>query len=70
MFCRYTPREFPPIKVFPLHGFTVRIDESNDTHVLLENVSNESSGEYSCEISADAPSFFTRIETGTLNVSI
>lgn len=68
-FYRYTPRDSPPIKVFPIDGLTVNMDVSNDTHVLLENVSDDNRGKYSCELSADAPSFITKIETGTLSVS-
>lgn len=69
-FYRYTPRDDPPIKVFPIDGLTVNEHVSNDTHVLLENVSGEGGGKYSCELSADAPSFITKMETGTLNVSL
>ena len=41
---------------------------SNMTHVVLENVQFSTSGQYSCEVSADAPSFHTALVSGDLNV--
>lgn len=68
-FYRYTPRDRPPIKIFPIDGLTVNENASNDTHIVLQNVSDDNAGRYSCELSADAPSFITKIETAMLNVS-
>lgn len=68
-FFRYIPTDRPKVKTFPLRGARVKVEASNSTHVYLEHVTDEAGGEYSCEISADAPSFYTKIETGKLNVS-
>lgn len=68
-FFRYTPKEIPPTKQFPIYGLTVVDLESNATQVVLAEMRMENSGIYSCEISADAPSFFTEIKSGHLQVS-
>lgn len=68
-FFRYTPLDTPPFKQFPTPHLHVVESMSNKTLVVLDNVSIESSGEFSCEVSADAPSFFTVSATGTLQVS-
>ncbi|GJQ88729.1 hypothetical protein Trydic_g18470, partial [Trypoxylus dichotomus] len=67
-FFRYTPKEIPTTKQFPINGLTVLETESNATHVVLAEVQMENSGMYSCEISADAPSFFTLVRTGYMQV--
>jgi hypothetical protein len=68
-FYRYTPKEIPPIKQFPTqNGLTVRESASNATCVVLEHVPRSISGRYSCEVSADAPSFFTSMQTAYLQV--
>ncbi|XP_017770391.1 PREDICTED: uncharacterized protein LOC108558095 [Nicrophorus vespilloides] len=67
-FYRYTPRESPPIKQFPINGLRVIEEESNATHVVLDSVSMENTGKYSCEISADAPSFFTEMLNAHMEV--
>lgn len=67
-FFRYTPLDTPPFKQFPTEHLHVVEGISNGTVVVLNNVSLESSGEFSCEISADAPSFFTIAATSTLQV--
>lgn len=69
-FFRYTPLDSPPYKQFPTPYLEVIEKLSNGTCVILNNVSIGSSGEFSCEISADAPSFFTIAATGNLQVSI
>ncbi|KAH0554212.1 hypothetical protein KQX54_008535 [Cotesia glomerata] len=43
--------------------------ESNATQVTLENLELDAAGEYSCEVSADAPSFHTAIVYATMNVA-
>ncbi|KAK9709049.1 Immunoglobulin V-set domain [Popillia japonica] len=69
-FFRYTPKENPPTRQFPIDGLTVLESESNATHIVLAEVQMENSGIYSCEVSADAPSFFTDIKTRHLQVII
>ncbi|KAJ8890745.1 hypothetical protein PR048_010254 [Dryococelus australis] len=45
-----------------------RVSKSNATHVTLSHVHLSLSGKYSCEVSADAPSFHTAIVTGEMDV--
>ncbi|XP_055594304.1 uncharacterized protein LOC129745328 [Uranotaenia lowii] len=67
-FYRYTPKENPAMKVFQLTGTTVKRSASNETQLMLVGLGVMSSGKYSCEVSADAPSFHTMIVTGDLEV--
>ncbi|CAH0564220.1 unnamed protein product [Brassicogethes aeneus] len=67
-FYRYTPSERPPIKQFKIKGMFVREQDSNSTQVVLENVSRDISGSYSCEVTAEQPSFFTDMQTAELQV--
>lgn len=67
-FFRYTPKDKPQFKQFPIKGLDIRALESNSTHVVLDDVSRDSAGYYSCEISADGPSFQTAMSTGYMKV--
>ncbi|XP_035917520.1 uncharacterized protein LOC118514629 [Anopheles stephensi] len=67
-FYRYTPKESPPMKIFPAQGVQVKRSASNESQLTLLGLSLASSGKYSCEVSADAPSFHTMIVTGDLEV--
>ncbi|KAJ8952575.1 hypothetical protein NQ318_006942 [Aromia moschata] len=69
-FYRYTPSDPKPIKQFKIRGFHVLESESNATQVVLENVSRVISGPFSCEVTADQPSFFTDMKTADLEVEI
>lgn len=69
-FFRYTARQVPPTKEFPINGLKVNQRASNETHLALSDVINDNSGEYSCEVSADAPSFYTHMETASFQVNI
>lgn len=42
--------------------------ESNATQVVLTKLELEAAGEYSCEVSADAPSFHTALVYATMNI--
>lgn len=68
-FFRYIPTDRPTLKAFPMKGVVANVAASNDTSVYLESVTEDTAGPYSCEISADAPSFFTKLKTSYLNVS-
>uniref|UniRef100_A0A1B0FMN4 Ig-like domain-containing protein n=1 Tax=Glossina morsitans morsitans TaxID=37546 RepID=A0A1B0FMN4_GLOMM len=57
-FYRYTPGEFPNTKV----------TSSNATQVLIRNVGFGLSGNFSCEVTADAPLFSTATAIGTMQV--
>nr|XP_023012299.1 uncharacterized protein LOC111502444 [Leptinotarsa decemlineata] len=68
-FYRFTPSKSHPIKLFEIKGFTVSEENSNATHVVLKNVSTAMSGKFSCEVTADQPSFFTDMKTAHLVVT-
>ncbi|KAM8715272.1 hypothetical protein ACLKA7_002340 [Drosophila subpalustris] len=67
-FYRFTPKETPPMKVFHFPGVKVRRPASNESQVVLDAVTMPTSGKYSCEVSADAPSFHTLIAAAELEV--
>ncbi|XP_065075234.1 uncharacterized protein LOC135698993 isoform X1 [Ochlerotatus camptorhynchus] len=66
-FYRYTPQEPQPIKVFnTVSGVEVERSLSNESHVVIKSANV--SGKFSCEVSADAPSFHTSIVSGDMEV--
>lgn len=56
-FFRYVPAANPPLKVFPLVGVDVDMARSDKTTVYLKNLSLESYGNYTCQVSTDKPHF-------------
>lgn len=61
------------VYVFKLHELTTKItlfqrSASNESQVSLAHVQPTATGKYSCEVSADAPSFHTEIATKDLEV--
>ncbi|XP_058817963.1 uncharacterized protein LOC131681264 [Topomyia yanbarensis] len=67
-FFRYTPKENPALKAFPVLGITVERSQSNGSHLTLTAVEPTMSGKYSCEVSADSPSFHTMIVSSEMEV--
>ncbi|PBC32981.1 hypothetical protein APICC_08800 [Apis cerana cerana] len=67
-FYRYAPNEIPIFKTFPIGNLTVKKSESNATQVALTNLELDAAGVYSCEVSADAPSFQTACVQDTMNI--
>uniref|UniRef100_A0A8W7PFX1 Ig-like domain-containing protein n=1 Tax=Anopheles coluzzii TaxID=1518534 RepID=A0A8W7PFX1_ANOCL len=67
-FYRYVPRDDPPQQTFPVEGITVNVQNSTNSHVMLESINLFSSGKYRCEASAEAPSFQTVAENGEMMV--
>ncbi|ALC46275.1 beat-IIa [Drosophila busckii] len=67
-FYRYTPGEFPNTKVFPFPGIHVDVTSSDATQVLLRNVGFGLSGNFSCEVTTDAPFFSTATAHGAMQV--
>ncbi|XP_011496044.1 PREDICTED: uncharacterized protein LOC105360745 [Ceratosolen solmsi marchali] len=67
-FYRYAPQEKPATKSFVVGNLHVKESESNATQVTLINVDVDAAGCFSCEVSADAPSFQTAIASGNMNV--
>ncbi|XP_059474191.1 uncharacterized protein LOC132195909 [Neocloeon triangulifer] len=58
-FFRHTPVESPSTKLFPFAGLNIDEKESDGNKVRLVDVGFNVAGNYSCEVSADAPSFST-----------
>ncbi|XP_023721389.1 uncharacterized protein LOC111872078, partial [Cryptotermes secundus] len=67
-FYRFTPKEDPAMKIFPIFGLEVEQGKSNATQLTLRQVQLSLSGRYSCEVSADAPSFHTALVSGDMDI--
>ncbi|XP_054715459.1 cell adhesion molecule 2-like [Uloborus diversus] len=61
-FFRYVPASDPPLKAFPQVGIDVDISRSDNSTVYLRNLSLESFGNYTCQVSTDKP-FFRCVQT-------
>ncbi|CAH1112906.1 unnamed protein product [Psylliodes chrysocephalus] len=66
-FYRYIPSELPIIKTFPFKGINVDEKNSNSTQVLLKDIDFKISGNFSCEVTTDAP-FSTGYDRRTMVV--
>ncbi|RZF39343.1 hypothetical protein LSTR_LSTR000864 [Laodelphax striatellus] len=69
-FYRFTPREAPSVKVFPIPDLKIEKRNSNATQVSLIAIGTTLSGRYSCEVSADAPSFHTALVSADMVVAV
>ncbi|XP_067625365.1 uncharacterized protein beat-Ia [Eurosta solidaginis] len=69
-FYSFTPKETPAIKVYQIPGVRVERSASNESQLVLDAVTVSTTGKYSCEVSADAPSFHTEISAGELEVIV
>ncbi|XP_049881560.1 uncharacterized protein LOC126377781 [Pectinophora gossypiella] len=58
----------PPTMVFPLPGASVDLTQSDELQVRIVNLNRRLSGQYQCEVSADAPLFHTDIASAPLTV--
>ncbi|XP_050547093.1 uncharacterized protein LOC126908834 isoform X2 [Daktulosphaira vitifoliae] len=67
-FFRYVPKELPHTRVFPWPGINVDVSQSGPNQVVLRDVQRYLSDKYRCEVSADAPSFHTKIVSAWLHV--
>ncbi|XP_024220347.1 uncharacterized protein LOC117231367 isoform X2 [Bombus vosnesenskii] len=67
-FYRYTPSEEPATKVFNITGIYVDHENSNKSQVTLRDVDFALSGMFSCEVTADAPTFTTAYVSKNLTV--
>lgn len=56
-FFRYVPAANPPLKTFPQDGIDVDMSRSDKTTVYLRNLSLQSFGNYTCQVSTDKPHF-------------
>ncbi|XP_068625005.1 uncharacterized protein [Battus philenor] len=67
-FFRYTPMENPEIRLFGLPGIYVDMSQSNGSQVMLRRLELEVAGNFSCEVTADSPSFATQIATKFIDI--
>jgi len=67
-FYRFLPKESPPQMAFPVAGALVSLNMSNERLVHLVNISLESIGLYTCEVSTEAPKFKTIARNEAMNV--
>ncbi|XP_049537224.1 uncharacterized protein LOC125952043 [Anopheles darlingi] len=67
-FYRFTPANRPQTQSFLLPGVSVDLQMSGRNVLLLSNVSLDTSGLYSCEVSAEAPTFLTVVATEDMHV--
>ncbi|XP_041985512.1 uncharacterized protein LOC121737844 [Aricia agestis] len=67
-FCRYSPRDVPPLKIFPINGIEVDRDNSDAVQLTIKSATRTAHGRYTCEVSADAPSFLTAQVHGSMYV--
>ncbi|KAJ2947631.1 hypothetical protein O0L34_g17432 [Tuta absoluta] len=67
-FYRYTPGEEPPTRRFPIPGINVDLSRSNGSQVMLRKLDLNMAGNYSCEVTADAPHFSTMVAATYVDV--
>uniref|UniRef100_A0A182YJQ7 Ig-like domain-containing protein n=1 Tax=Anopheles stephensi TaxID=30069 RepID=A0A182YJQ7_ANOST len=67
-FYRYSPGQQPSKKIFPFPGINVDATMSDNRQVVIKNVGFGLSGNFSCEVTADAPSFSTATEHISMQV--
>ncbi|KAM3962242.1 uncharacterized protein ACR2FA_003746 [Aphomia sociella] len=67
-FYRYVPKESPATKVFPVSEIKVDVASSDQNRVVITEVDRTLTGEYQCEVSADAPLFHTDIKAAEMVV--
>ncbi|KAG5895469.1 hypothetical protein JTB14_013384 [Gonioctena quinquepunctata] len=66
-FYRYTPSEEPSIKTFPVNGIDIDGYNSNSKQVVLKDIDFRIAGNFSCEVTTDAP-FSTGVDRKTMVV--
>uniref|UniRef100_A0A1B6D272 Ig-like domain-containing protein n=1 Tax=Clastoptera arizonana TaxID=38151 RepID=A0A1B6D272_9HEMI len=67
-FYRYVPKERHPATAFPFHGLDIDMSGSNAHSVTLKDVPKFLSGQFTCEVSADAPTFTTQSDSANMSV--
>ncbi|CAG9861045.1 unnamed protein product [Phyllotreta striolata] len=67
-FYRFTPNGKHSSTPFQLKGFHVVQDRSNSNQVVLKHATKALTGQYSCEVTEDQPSFYTEMKTAYLEV--
>lgn len=71
-FYQYVPKEIPASKVFDVDGVKIKVDvsRSDANRVTLQDLGRQPPAYYRCEVSADAPTFHTGLQTGLLSVVV
>ncbi|XP_015606015.1 uncharacterized protein LOC107272894 [Cephus cinctus] len=67
-FYRFSPSEFPPTKIFNISGIDIDLMNSNESQVTICNVDFGLSGNFSCEVTVEAPTFSTAFVSKKLTV--
>ncbi|XP_011497931.1 PREDICTED: uncharacterized protein LOC105362239 [Ceratosolen solmsi marchali] len=67
-FYRFSPSENPATKIFNFSWIEVDPSNSNESQVTIQNVDFPLSGNFSCEVTTDAPTFLTASSSKTLTV--
>ncbi|XP_034246856.1 uncharacterized protein LOC117648460 [Thrips palmi] len=69
-FYQFVPKEIPATKVFDVDGVKIKVDvsRSDANRVTIQDVGRQPPAYYRCEVSADAPTFHTGLQTGLLTV--
>ncbi|XP_015913453.1 cell adhesion molecule 2-like [Parasteatoda tepidariorum] len=69
-FFRYVPGSNPSFKILPQVGVQVDMSKSDNQSVFLKNLSMDSHGNYTCQISTDKPHFRCVQKTKELQVVV
>ncbi|XP_046668310.1 uncharacterized protein LOC124359540 isoform X1 [Homalodisca vitripennis] len=67
-FFRFMPANKPEMQVFPLAGIMLDESQSDMNKVSLAELNFNSSGNYRCEVSTEAPNFETRFKSSNMTV--
>ncbi|XP_066253810.1 uncharacterized protein [Euwallacea similis] len=67
-FFRFVPREDPKMQIFSVNGIQVDLSRSSANEVVLLDVHSSATGRYKCEVSTDAPNFYTKFSTSLIYV--
>ncbi|KAI4459496.1 beat protein [Holotrichia oblita] len=67
-FFRYIPKELPSTQIFPYYGMDIDIGKSTPNTVVLRNVQQNMTGKYGCEVSTDAPNFYTLVTSAYMYI--
>lgn len=67
-FYQFIPRNDPKMVVFSVAGVTVNAENSNLHEVELVDVQTSSSGQYRCEVVAEAPTFNTHVLSANMTI--
>ncbi|XP_047471548.1 uncharacterized protein LOC125026986 [Penaeus chinensis] len=67
-FYQYIPQNNPPAVVFTVPGITINPAKSGLDEVEMMDVQSSSSGQYRCEVVAEAPTFTTHVLSANMTI--